>query len=152
MGKEKKKESGSNFLDDNRRFRWGILCIVAICSSIILFPNLVITRHRYNLGDVAQRDIKSPRDFFIEDRAATETNRRQSVDNVLTVYDYDSELARVLARNVEAVFAQMRTAADAQDNPETQKQTPNGSPVAVTDTADQQPELIIAEKRKYLEE
>ena len=152
MGKEKKKESGNKFLDDNRRFRWGILCIVAICSSIILFPNLVITRHRYNLGDVAQRDIKSPRDFFIEDRAATETNRRQSEDNVLTVYDYDSELARMLARNVEAVFAQMRTAADAQDNPETQKQTPNGSTVAVTDTAYKQPELIIAEKRKYLEE
>jgi hypothetical protein len=152
MGKEKKKESGNKFLDDNRRFRWGILCIVAICSSIILFPNLVITRHRYNLGDVAQRDIKSPRDFFIEDRAATETNRRQSEDNVLTVYDYDSELARMLARNVEAVFAQMRTAADAQDSPETQKQTPNGSTVAVTDTAYKQPELIIAEKRKYLEE
>jgi len=152
MGKEKKKESGNNFLEDNRRFRWGILCIVAICSSIILFPNLVITRHRYNLGDVAQRDIKSPRDFFIEDRAATETNRRQSVDNVLTVYDYDSELARALARNVEAVFAQMRTAADAQDSSETRKQTPNGSTAAVTDTADKQQELIIAEKRKYLEE
>jgi putative nucleotidyltransferase with HDIG domain len=152
MSKEKKKESGNKFLDDNRRFRWVILCILAIFSSIILFPNLVITRHQYSLGDVAQRDIKSPRDFFIEDRVATETNRRQSVDNVLTVYDYDSELARVLARNVEAVFAKMRTAADAQDSLETQKQTPNGRTVAATDTADKQPEVIIAEKRRYLEE
>jgi putative nucleotidyltransferase with HDIG domain len=152
MGKEKKKESGNNYLDDNRRFRWGILCVVAIFSSIILFPNLVITRHRYKLGDVAQRDIKSPRDFFIEDRAATETNRRQSVNNVLTVYDYDSELARVLTRNVEAVFAQMRTAANAQDNSEIQKQTPSGNTVAATDAADKQPKLIVAEKRKYLEE
>ena len=152
MVKEKKKESGGKFLDDNRRFRWGILCVVAICSSIILFPSLVITKHRYKLGDVAQRDIKSPRDFFIEDRAATETNRRRSVDSVLTVYDYDSELARVLARNVEAVFTQMRTAADAQDSPESQKQTPNGNTVAVTDAADQQLERIITQKRKYLEE
>ena len=76
MGKEKKKEYGTKFFDDNRRFRWGILFTVAVLSSIILFPNLVITRHRYNLGDVAQRDIKSPRDFFIEDQAATETNRQ----------------------------------------------------------------------------
>jgi putative nucleotidyltransferase with HDIG domain len=152
MGKEKKKEFGNKFLDDNRRFRWVILCVVAIFSSIILFPNLVITRHRYNLGDVAQRDIKSPKDFFIEDQAATENNRRHSVDKVLTVYDYDSELARVLARNVEAVFAQMRPAADAQDSPDTQKHTSNGSTVALTDSADKQPELIIAEKQKYLEE
>ena len=152
MVKEKKKESGSKFLDDNRRFRWGILFIVAICSSIILFPNLVITRHRYNLGDVGQRDIKSPRDFFIEDRAATETNRRKSVESVLTVYDYDSELGRVLARKVETVFAQIRTATDAQDSPENQKQTPNSSTLAVTDAADEQPGHIIAQKRKYLEE
>ena len=117
MGKEKNKESGSKFHDYNRRFRWGILCTVTILFSIILFPNLVITRHQYNLGDVAERDIKSPRDFFIEDQAATEINRRQSVDKVLTVYDYDSDLARVLTRNVEAVFAEMRAASDAARQP-----------------------------------
>ena len=125
MGKKKKnKESVKKFLDDDRRFRWGILCAVAILSSIILFPNLVITRHQYNLGDVAERDIKSPRDFFIEDQAATETNRRQSVDKVLTVYDFDSELASVLAHNIEAVFAEMRDASDVQTSPETQTDQP----------------------------
>ncbi|MGD8441928.1 MAG: HDIG domain-containing protein [Desulfobacterales bacterium] len=148
MVKEKKKESGSKFLDDNRRFRWGILFIVAICSSIILFPNLVITRHRYNLGDVAQRDIKSPRDFFIEDRAATEANRRKSVDSVLTVYDYDSELGRVLARKVETVFTQMRTTINAQDSPDNQKLIPDGA----TDVVDAKLGVSIAQKRKYLEE
>ncbi len=75
MGKEKNKESGSKFLDSDNRFRWGILCSVAVLFSIILFPNLVITKHQYILGDVAERDIKSPRDFFIEDQAATEINR-----------------------------------------------------------------------------
>ena len=68
MGKEKNKESGSKFLDYDRRFRWGILFTVAVLFSLILFPNLIITRHQYNLGDVAEKDIKSPRDFFIEDQ------------------------------------------------------------------------------------
>ena len=88
MVKEKKKESGGKFLDDNRRFRWGILGTVAVLFSIILFPSLVITRHQYLLGDVAERDIKSPRDFFIEDQAATEVNRQQSVDKVQTVFEH----------------------------------------------------------------
>jgi putative nucleotidyltransferase with HDIG domain len=152
MSKDKNKESGNKFLDPDRRFRWGILCAVAILSSVILFPNLVITRHQYNLGDVAERDIKSPRDFFIEDQAATETNRRQSVDKVLTVYDFDSELASVLARNVEAVFAEMRDASDVQNSPETQKPASSDISGDETDTASKPPKPAIAEKRKYLEE
>ena len=152
MGKEKNKESGNKFLDYNRRFRWAILCTVAILSSIILFPNLVITRHQYNLGDVAQRDIKSPRDFFIEDQAATETNRRQSVDKVLTIYDYDSELTRMLARNVEAVFAEMRADSDVPISPEAQKLVSNDNSGEVTDEADKPPKPAVAEKRRYLEE
>ena len=152
MGIKKNKEFGNKFLDNDRRFRWGILFTVAILSSIILFPNLVITRHQYNLGDVAERDIKSPRDFFIEDQAATETNRRQSVDKVLTVYDYDSELASVLARNVEAVFTEMRAASDVQDSPDIQKPASNDNSDEVTDTAEKPLKPVIAEKRKYLEE
>ena len=152
MSKEKNKETGNKFLDYDRRFHWGILFTVAILSSIILFPNLVITKHQYNLGDVAERDIKSPRDFFIEDRVATETNRRQSVDKVLTVYDFDSELASVLARNVEAVFAEMRDASDVQDSPETQQTASSGNSVEETQTADKPLESLITEKRKYLEE
>jgi len=66
MGKEKNKEPGNKFHDHDRRFRWGILFTVAVLFSIILFPSLVITRHQYNLGDVAERDIKSPREFFFE--------------------------------------------------------------------------------------
>ncbi|MBW2407534.1 MAG: hypothetical protein JRF17_09210, partial [Deltaproteobacteria bacterium] len=145
MSKEKKKEVGNKFLNDNRRFRWGILCTVAILSSIILFPNLVITRHLYKLGDVAQKDIKSPRDFFIEDQAATETNRRQSVDKVLTVYDYDSELARVLSRNVKAAFTEMRAVSDAQVDPATQKPASNDTAGEMTDAAGKPPKPDIAE-------
>ena len=152
MGKEKNKKSGSKLHDYDRRFRWGILCIVAVLFWIILFPNLVITRHQYNLGDVAERDIKSPRDFFIEDQAATEINRRQSVDKVLTVYDYDSDLAKILTRNVESIFAEMRLASDVQDLPETQKPASNDSSAEMMDAAKDPSKSGIADKRKYLEE
>ena len=152
MSKDRKKEPDSKFIDDERRFRWVILFAVAILSSIILFPNLVITRYQYNLGDVAERDIKSPRDFFIEDQVATENNRRQSVDKVLTVYDFDSELAGALAHNVQAVFAEMRASSEVQHTTETQKPTSSDSSGEVTDTAEKPPKPVIVDKRKYLED
>ena len=111
MSKEKNKESGSKTIDTDRRFRWGILGCVTILFLIILFPSLVITKHQYNLGDVAERDIKSPRDFFIEDKAATELNRQKAVEEVLTVYDYDPGLGDRLTRKVDEAFAKLRAAA-----------------------------------------
>jgi len=102
MAKEKSKDSASKNLTYLKRFRWGILLSVTILAAIILFPSLVVTKHQYELGDVAERDIKSPKDFFIEDQAATETNRQLAVDKVLTVYDYDAGLAESLTRKVDA--------------------------------------------------
>ncbi|MBE9529699.1 MAG: hypothetical protein IMF00_00380, partial [Proteobacteria bacterium] len=66
MGKEKNRKPVGKILDSDRRFRWAILLSLTILFSLILFPSLVTTKHQYNLGDVAERDIKSPRDFFIE--------------------------------------------------------------------------------------
>ncbi len=152
MGREKNKESDRKFLDSDWRFRWGLLGCVAVLFSVILFPNLVVTRHRYNLGDVAERDIKSPRDFFIEDQQATEANRKQSVEDVLTVYDFDPELAQVLARNVTTVFDEMRAAVKLQDTPRIQDtaSTDMGAEAAAETAKQLKP--VIADKRKYLEE
>jgi membrane-associated HD superfamily phosphohydrolase len=104
MGKEKKKDPLNKNLNSDKRWRWGILFSVTVLFSIILFPNLIVTKHQYDLGDVAERDIKSPKDFFIEDTAATEKNRQQAVDAVLTVYDYDAGLAASLTRQVNDVL------------------------------------------------
>ena len=115
MSKDKNKEPVGRILDSDRRFRWAVLFSLTILFSLILFPSLVTTKHQYDLGDVAERDIKSPRDFFIEDQAATELNRQRAEEKVLTVYDYDTELGPQIALNVEEIFAQMRAASTAHD-------------------------------------
>ena len=50
-------------------FRWLMLIMVISVFVILLYPNLVIRRHAYQLGDIVERDIKAPQDFFIEDKA-----------------------------------------------------------------------------------
>ncbi|MGD9412617.1 MAG: hypothetical protein PVJ54_12190, partial [Desulfobacterales bacterium] len=107
MNFEKGKESINKLLDNNTRIRWGILVLSAILFIIILYPSLVSTTHEYSLGDVVERDIKAPRDFFIEDQAATDKKRQQAVAGVLTVYDFDANLAHTLKRNVEQAFGDL---------------------------------------------
>jgi putative nucleotidyltransferase with HDIG domain len=113
MKATRKKERLKTYVDADTRIRWAILGAVSVLFAIILFPNLVITRHQYAVGDVAERDIKAPRDFFIEDKTATEAKRQLVEQDVLTVYDYDSELAERLSRNVEQAFAEMRVVLEA---------------------------------------
>jgi len=152
MSKEKHRDSIRKNLDAVKRWRWGILFSVTILFSVILFPNLVITKHQYGLGDVAERDIKSPRDFFIEDTAATEKNRRQAVDAVLTVYDYDAGLAAGLIRNVEDVFAKIRSASAAPDKERPQQPAVNTKDGQSASKVQKPIQLEIIDKRKFLEE
>ncbi len=110
MNFDKSKESINKLLDNNTRIRWGVLVLFVILFIIILYPSLVITRHQYNMGDVVGRDIKASRDFFIEDQAVTEKNRQQAIAEVLTVYDFDANLAKTLMRNVTQAFDDLRAA------------------------------------------
>ncbi len=109
MSLEKSRESINKLLDNNTRIRWGILVLSAILFTIILYPSLIITKHQYDLGDVVERDIKASRDFFIEDQAATDKKRQQAIADVLTVYDFDANLANTLKRNVERAFGDLRS-------------------------------------------
>ncbi|MBE9592089.1 MAG: HD family phosphohydrolase, partial [Proteobacteria bacterium] len=99
MNIEKSKELINRLLGSSNYVRWSLLIGVAVIFSIILYPSLVITEHSYKIGDVADRDIKAPKDFFIEDESATEANRKLAARKVLTVYDHDKLLlSRLTAR------------------------------------------------------
>ena len=152
MSKEKNKEPAGKIFNSDHRFRWVVLFCLTILFSLILFPSLVTTKHQYDLGDVAERDIKSPRDFFIEDQAATELNRQLAEEKVLTVYDYDAELGPQIALNVEEIFARMRAASTAHDItsapiPKAAKKTDETTAKVPKPSAN-----VITDRRKYLEE
>jgi len=153
MNFDKRKESINKLLDNNTRMRWGILVLFVILFIIILYPSLVITQHRYNLGDVVERDIKASRDFFIEDRAATEKNRQLAMADVLTVYDFDANLAKTLMRNVLQAFDDLRTViASAQNNQPQELESGFQPDVAQLDDAKPSVQALIWEKQAQFEE
>jgi len=88
--------------------RWGILLILTAIFAVILYPSLVIKEHTYQLGEVADRNIKAPNDFFIEDRQATDEKRQDAVRNIRTVYDFDKRPAGRLVENINRAFEMLK--------------------------------------------
>ena len=113
MNIDKKKRSANRLLASGPLFPWLLLVAVSLVFLVILYPTLVTEQHTYQLGDVAESDIKAPKDFLIEDQAATEAKSRQAVADVLTVYDHDTSLFLKLSQKVSKSFALCRAVFEA---------------------------------------
>ncbi len=107
MGSDKKHTKAYRIQADPN-VKWLILIMTVSIFVVLLYPNLVVTRHQYQLGDIAERDVKSPQDFFVEDRAATEASRRKTADQLLTVYDHDPRILRQLNEKMRKAFSDMQ--------------------------------------------
>ena len=68
----------NRLIDNSDSVRWALLIAVTIIFTILLYPNLVIKKYSYKLGDVVTRDIKAAKNFLIEDKDATEASRKQA--------------------------------------------------------------------------
>ncbi|MFC1798414.1 HD family phosphohydrolase [Thermodesulfobacteriota bacterium] len=112
MDIDKRKQSAGNLFSRSRSVRWVLLAAITVIFTVILSPNLVRVNPTYYLGDVVDRDIKAPKDFFVEDVQATEANRREAVARILTVYDHDVTLVSKLTRRVNSAFEQVREAVE----------------------------------------
>jgi len=109
MDIEKRKKTVREWFNASHWVPWGLLVAVTLIFTGIFTPNLVGIHHSYQVGDVADRDIKAPADFFIEDIPATQSNRRQAEESVLTVYDHDVSLLNKSAQRVSKAFARIRS-------------------------------------------
>lgn len=111
MKKELKIKSDKNvqaaniFLRNHPAVLWFLLFAITMISTFILYPNGGKTTYVYMQGDIAERDIKAPKDFFIEDREATLENRYETGKNVQIVYDYDIALSKQLSDKIDQAFA-----------------------------------------------
>lgn len=135
----------------NNKVLWGILLGFTLVFSLILFPHTSASKYSYQLGDIAKRDIKASKDFFIEDKEATELNRDLAVKTVLNVYDHNTNLANELTQRIRTVFGEYR--AILTSKPETQK--PTATPKTIQGTQAKLPETsphaLIWAKKPLLE-
>ena len=85
-----------------------LLLAVTVIATLILYPRLIIYNPSYAVGDIADRDIKAPKDFLVEDASATREKRAQAKASILTVYDHDRSLSKDLSRRIKEAFSMLR--------------------------------------------
>lgn len=131
-------------------FRLAVLVAVTLLFALILHPDLLVSKLAYTAGDVAEKDIKAPKDFLVEDQTATEIKRQQALQEVLTVYDFDLDLAGRLTQLVEQAFADMRALHQAMQESRSPSQEAETGPPA--DARRQAPAYTAEDLRKLFED
>lgn len=111
------RETLARLVGENRGFRWVLLAAVTAAFVMTLYPRSTVPQEEFTVGDIADRDIKAPRDFLFADLSATEAKRRQVAEEVLTVYDYNTALLPELGERVQTSFADLRALIEAPSNP-----------------------------------
>ncbi len=67
-----------------------LLILVAMLLTLIIIPKGGLVPGHYSPGDIATRDIKSPRDLLVEDVLLTNAKRDEAVNSSPTIYDLDA--------------------------------------------------------------
>ncbi len=89
--------------------RWSLLFLIVLIFTIALYPELVVQKQRYQIGDVAKKDVKASEDFFIEDKDATQNHRDQAINDVRAVYDFNPRILKNTTHRLNDAFALVRT-------------------------------------------
>jgi putative nucleotidyltransferase with HDIG domain len=133
MERKKKTMEAYSAVTNSRWLLWGLLVGVTVVFTVILFPTMAVKKHTYELGDVAQRDIKAPYDFFVKDEGATRANRRQAAEAVLTVYDHNTHLVPQIEAQLAKSFGDLRAVIQMEKERPVEPQGANTSPVTGND-------------------
>ena len=85
------RKLGKWFISTSSKYQaWIYLIILSTTISFLLFPNILpVSKVGYSIGDVANKDIKAPHDFLVEDKELTKQRRDEAIKSSLFVYDFD---------------------------------------------------------------
>ncbi len=86
-----------------------LLVGLSLALGILVTPHYIVLSVNYQVGEVAERDIKAARDFLVTDEAATQQKREEAALSSLTVYDLDEETVQHLHKRLDTAFNMMRT-------------------------------------------
>lgn len=81
---------------------WFFLILITILFTITHYPDQSNISYSYGIGDVVKRDIKAPKNFFIEDQEATKLKKDAVKAAVKIVYDFDDSLLKETIAKVDA--------------------------------------------------
>lgn len=105
MKSENRIHTLNRFVGTTPSVLWALLIAIPLIFTVGLYPEKGNISFSYTIGDVAERDIKAPKDFFIEDKEATDIKRMETVNAVLSVYDFAPGLTADIHDRLVKAFA-----------------------------------------------
>lgn len=106
---------GSNLLDavirrfsnpeTARRNRFILLLSTVALLTLIILPSHHFSGTSFKTGQIATSDIRSPKDYLVEDRSLTELRRKEAVDNAPLVYTLSDRIPAYLTGKFEQAFS-----------------------------------------------
>lgn len=93
-----------DFLLTSPYLLWLMLICLTVLFTFIHFPKQNRISYSYGVGDVAERDIKAPKNILVEDKEATNYKKNQIKESVKIVYDFDSSLLKKISSNIDAAM------------------------------------------------
>ncbi|MDA0999944.1 MAG: HDIG domain-containing protein, partial [bacterium] len=95
---------------------WLLGVALTLLLSILITAPVFAPSVSYQVGDVAQRDVKAPHDIRLEDLPATESLRQKARDQVLPHYDVDSKYKDAFLTRIRGAFIFIRSEIAKQKN------------------------------------
>jgi putative nucleotidyltransferase with HDIG domain len=86
-----------------------ILAGLSLVLGVLVTPHYISLPVSYQVGDVADRDIKAVHDFLVTDETATQRRREEAARKSMTVYDLDEETVQSLRQRLGSAFTEMRS-------------------------------------------
>ena len=86
-----------------------LLVGAGLILGILVTPHYIVLPVNYQVGDVADHDIKAAHDFLVTDEAATDKKREEAARNSVAVYDLDEERVQNLRERLHDAFTMMRS-------------------------------------------
>jgi cyclic-di-AMP phosphodiesterase PgpH len=87
---------------------WFILVSLSLLVAFMLGSTFISIAPHYDVGDVADRNIKAKHDFLIEDEQSTQKKREEAAQESPLIFDFDENLAAAIAQRMEAAFELLR--------------------------------------------
>lgn len=79
--------------------------LLAVALGLLIWPGLGLRSPVYEVGEIAPRTVRAASGFTYEDAAATEERRREAIEMVPDVYDFDPQAGEGVRTRLAAAFS-----------------------------------------------
>ena len=98
-------------LETGLTLRWQKILLLAgfsLLAAVMVFPRPQIFNFDYQVGDIAEMDIKASADFLVEDKVSTAKRQQEQVNENPLIFDLDERIGPEIVARLHQAFEFMR--------------------------------------------